>query len=183
MRLLRSHGMTTLTWDRHRGHAHSYDVVIAGLQLPPRRDPRGARARAAPPSARGERRARARSPRATARRSTEPPGSRCRSPSPRLSAPLRTTWRLCCFRRGPIASPCGTRLEERRIQTSVHYPPIHTFSAYEELGARRPLLRTDAVAGRVLTLPLYAALTEEQVDTVVQELVKAVEAGETATAA
>jgi dTDP-4-amino-4,6-dideoxygalactose transaminase len=26
-RLLRSHGMTTLTWDRHRGHASSYDVV------------------------------------------------------------------------------------------------------------------------------------------------------------
>ena len=27
VRLLRSHGMTTLTWDRHRGHAHAYDVV------------------------------------------------------------------------------------------------------------------------------------------------------------
>ena len=27
VRLLRSHGMTTLTWDRHRGHAASYDVV------------------------------------------------------------------------------------------------------------------------------------------------------------
>jgi hypothetical protein len=26
MRLLRSQGMTTLTWGRHRGHAHSYDV-------------------------------------------------------------------------------------------------------------------------------------------------------------
>jgi len=24
---LRSHGMTTLTWDRHHGHAHTYDVV------------------------------------------------------------------------------------------------------------------------------------------------------------
>lgn len=27
---LRSHGMTTLTWDRHRGHAWSYDVVDLG---------------------------------------------------------------------------------------------------------------------------------------------------------
>src|SRR5439155_450724 len=27
LRLLRSHGMTTLTWDRHRGHASGYDVV------------------------------------------------------------------------------------------------------------------------------------------------------------
>src|SRR5213079_2626339 len=30
IRLYRSHGMTTLTWDRHRGHASSYDVVNAG---------------------------------------------------------------------------------------------------------------------------------------------------------
>jgi dTDP-4-amino-4,6-dideoxygalactose transaminase len=31
MRLLRSHGMTTLTWDRHRGHAAGYDVVDLGF--------------------------------------------------------------------------------------------------------------------------------------------------------
>ena len=31
IRLLRSHGMTSLTWDRHRGHAHSYDVVEYGF--------------------------------------------------------------------------------------------------------------------------------------------------------
>ena len=30
VRLLRSHGMTTLTWDRHKGHAGSYDVVNPG---------------------------------------------------------------------------------------------------------------------------------------------------------
>jgi len=28
--LLRSHGMTSLTWDRHQGHAWSYDVVTTG---------------------------------------------------------------------------------------------------------------------------------------------------------
>src|SRR5436190_13122576 len=30
IQLFRSHGMTALTWDRHRGHAHSYDVVTHG---------------------------------------------------------------------------------------------------------------------------------------------------------
>jgi dTDP-4-amino-4,6-dideoxygalactose transaminase len=30
VRLLRSHGMTTLTWDRYKGHAGSYDVVTSG---------------------------------------------------------------------------------------------------------------------------------------------------------
>ncbi|HTE63237.1 MAG TPA: DegT/DnrJ/EryC1/StrS family aminotransferase, partial [Solirubrobacteraceae bacterium] len=31
MRLLRSHGMTAATWDRHRGHASAYDVVALGF--------------------------------------------------------------------------------------------------------------------------------------------------------
>ncbi|MDQ3677529.1 MAG: DegT/DnrJ/EryC1/StrS family aminotransferase, partial [Actinomycetota bacterium] len=31
IRLLRSHGMTTLSWDRHRGHAAGYDVVALGF--------------------------------------------------------------------------------------------------------------------------------------------------------
>ena len=30
VRILRSHGMTTLTWDRHKGHASTYDVVDLG---------------------------------------------------------------------------------------------------------------------------------------------------------
>src|SRR5262249_43073048 len=30
IRLLRAHGMTSLTWDRHEGHASSYDVVTYG---------------------------------------------------------------------------------------------------------------------------------------------------------
>jgi dTDP-4-amino-4,6-dideoxygalactose transaminase len=29
-RRMRSHGMTTLTWDRHRGHAADYDVIESG---------------------------------------------------------------------------------------------------------------------------------------------------------
>jgi dTDP-4-amino-4,6-dideoxygalactose transaminase len=30
IRLMRSHGMTSLTYDRHQGHAFSYDVVVTG---------------------------------------------------------------------------------------------------------------------------------------------------------
>ena len=30
IRIRRSHGMTTLTWDRHKGHSFSYDVVARG---------------------------------------------------------------------------------------------------------------------------------------------------------
>ncbi len=30
IKTVRSHGMTTLTWDRHQGHSFSYDVVARG---------------------------------------------------------------------------------------------------------------------------------------------------------
>ena len=33
VRLLRSHGMTTLSWERHQGHAPSYDVVALGYNF------------------------------------------------------------------------------------------------------------------------------------------------------
>ena len=59
-------------------------------------------------------------------------------------------------------------LAERGVQTSVHYPPIHGFTAYSD-GARA-LPKTDAVAERLLTLPLYGRLTEEQVEAVVEGL-------------
>jgi dTDP-4-amino-4,6-dideoxygalactose transaminase len=64
-------------------------------------------------------------------------------------------------------------LNERRIQTSVHYPPIHTFTRYSPLAQRRPLPQTDSVAKRLLTLPLYGGLSDEQVDAVCEALLAA----------
>ena len=58
-------------------------------------------------------------------------------------------------------------LRDRRIQTSIHYPPIHRFSAYRELGVRRALPQTDAVADRLLTLPLFGRMDGDQVAAVV----------------
>src|SRR5262249_47788673 len=55
------------------------------------------------------------------------------------------------------------------IQTSVHYPPIHTFSAYRET-RRRELPGTDAVADHLLPLPLYGRMTDTQVDAVIEAL-------------
>ena len=33
VRSLRSHAMTSVTWDRHRGHADSYDIVDIGFNF------------------------------------------------------------------------------------------------------------------------------------------------------
>ena len=48
------------------------------------------------------------------------------------------------------------------IQTSVHYPAAHKFSTFADLGAVLP--QTEYVTDNEITLPMYAALTEEQVN-------------------
>jgi dTDP-4-amino-4,6-dideoxygalactose transaminase len=170
LRLLRSHGMTTLTWDRHQGHASSYDVVLPGfnyrldevraavgiVQLRRLPDENEGRARIA---------ARYREALDGQRSLTMPFGdtSRERVPSHHLAVVL--------LPEGADRAAVRTALDERGIQTSVHYPPIHTFSAYRS-ESRRPLPRTDAVAERLLTLPLYGRMTDEQADAVVEGLLQ-----------
>jgi dTDP-4-amino-4,6-dideoxygalactose transaminase len=70
-------------------------------------------------------------------------------------------------------------LAERRIQTSVHYPPIHGFSYYRDRNRRR-LAVTDVVGTRLVTLPLFAHLKPEQADLVVDTLLEATELPEAA---
>jgi len=65
-------------------------------------------------------------------------------------------------------------LAARRIQTSVHYAPIHSFMAYRALSGR-PLPHTDAVAERILTLPLYPHLSNEHVPLVAEAFIAAVQ--------
>jgi dTDP-4-amino-4,6-dideoxygalactose transaminase len=57
------------------------------------------------------------------------------------------------------------------VQTSIHYPAIHKFSTYKDLGAVLPL--SEYVADNEITLPMYAALTEEQIDFICETLEKA----------
>ena len=58
------------------------------------------------------------------------------------------------------------------IQTSVHYPAAHRFTTYKELGAVLP--QTEYVTENEVTLPMYAALTLEQVDFICDTLDKAI---------
>ncbi len=64
-------------------------------------------------------------------------------------------------------------LEERGIQTSHHYIPVHRLSYYRRPEIRLPV--TDAFADGELTLPLFAAMSDEQVDLVCGELQRAAE--------
>ena len=58
------------------------------------------------------------------------------------------------------------------IQTSVHYPAAHKFSTYKEFGTILP--QTEYVADNEITLPMYAALSSEQIDFICDTFEKAV---------
>ncbi len=62
-------------------------------------------------------------------------------------------------------------LREAGIATGIHYPAIHTMSLYKARGlAQRPLPYTESVAARILTLPLFPAMHDADVDRVATAL-------------
>lgn len=60
------------------------------------------------------------------------------------------------------------KLHAAGIQTSVHYPAIHKFSIYQKLNADLP--QTNYVTDNEITLPMYASLTEEDISFIVENL-------------
>jgi dTDP-4-amino-4,6-dideoxygalactose transaminase len=169
LRLLRSHGMTSLTWDRHRGHASSYDVVLPGFNY--RLDEVRAviglaqlRRLSEENAARAEVVARYREMLDGANGLTMPfEPLEGEEPSHHLA--------VAVLPQGADRDAIRSALAERGIQTSVHYPPIHGFTAYRD-PSRRAVPQTDAVAERILTLPLYGGLTAEQVEAVTDGLLQ-----------
>jgi dTDP-4-amino-4,6-dideoxygalactose transaminase len=65
-------------------------------------------------------------------------------------------------------------LDAKGIQTSVHYPPIHSFTQYRSAARRRALPQTESVADRILTLPLYGRMADEQVNAVIEAVLTAI---------
>lgn len=178
LRLLRSHGMTTLTLERHRGHAYSYDVVDLGFnyRLDEMRSALGL-------SQLG------RLPEGNRKRADVVAGyvQRLAKVLPEVIVPFagrlpqgRTAHHIL-----PILLPPGTHrtrvqegMKEAGVQTSIHYPPIHTFTYHKdsELVRKDGLARIDALAPRLLTLPLYPELRDHDQDLVVQALAHALAA-------
>jgi len=60
------------------------------------------------------------------------------------------------------------QLAEAGIQTSVHYPAVHRFSIYKEFYSELPI--TDYLAGNLITLPMYSKLRVKQVNYISQTL-------------
>jgi dTDP-4-amino-4,6-dideoxygalactose transaminase len=171
VRLLRSHGMTTLTWDRHRGHASSYDVVTEGLnyRFDEVRSAIGLVQLARLPE------------RNTARAAVSDRYLEHLHGVGGLTVPFRSreARSSSAHHLAVVVLPDSVERDSVRdsmaragIQTSIHYPPIHRFTAYSRREPSRVLPRTDGLAGRILTLPLFPHLTGDQVDVVVGTLVE-----------
>jgi dTDP-4-amino-4,6-dideoxygalactose transaminase len=171
-RRARSHAMTSGTWDRHRGHAVSYDVVGVGFNY--RLDePRAALlhsrldgleadiARRRALVARYRERLRDRDGIAIPYADGDVDGSACY-----LMAVLVERGRRDAVRR---------RMRELGVQTSVVYPALHEFTAYLSAAPHR-LPHAEDVARRQITLPLYPHLSEADQDRVVEALLQAVAA-------
>jgi dTDP-4-amino-4,6-dideoxygalactose transaminase len=172
VRLLRSHGMTALSWDRARGHASGYDVVTGGFNY--RLDePRAAIGLVQLARLAGANAARARLAARYRERLDGVAGLAVPTAGP-ADAISAHHLMVVVLPHGANRDELRAELTARRIQTSVHYPPIHRFSAFRQLSGR-PLPRTDELADRVLTLPLFAHMTEDQVDEVADALIEAIE--------
>jgi dTDP-4-amino-4,6-dideoxygalactose transaminase len=170
IRVLRSHGMTALTWDRHHGHAWSYDVVALGYnyRLDELRSAIG--------------RVQLRKLEANNQRREDLVAyyrEKIRERVPNIEVPFESHPGQSSYHLMPILLPRETPREHfmegmkrRGIQTSIHYPPVHQFSAYQgiTLVQGRDLHFTESIANREVTLPLYPMLTKAQVDEVVEAI-------------
>jgi len=163
-RSLRSHAMTSGTWDRHRGHAAGYDVVGLGYNY--RLDePRAALLEARLTTLEDD---------IEQRRAAVHRYRAMLAAVPGISVPYRDEEvdHSSCYVMPVMVEDADRRdplrelLSERRIQTSVLYPAVHTFTAYRD--ARRPSLpRSERAALTQVTLPLYPHLSEGDQERVV----------------
>jgi dTDP-4-amino-4,6-dideoxygalactose transaminase len=165
MRLLRSHGMTTLTWDRHRGHASAYDVVELGFNY-----------RIDEPRAALGRRRLARLDDDNARRAELDARYRelladvdglVPALPPIEGARLAHHLFTVVLDEGVDRTRFRETLAVRGVQTSVHYPPAHRFSIHAT-DADLPV--TDAYGDRAVTLPMFATMTIDQQNEVVEAI-------------
>jgi dTDP-4-amino-4,6-dideoxygalactose transaminase len=169
-KLVRSHGMTSGTWDRHSARTDTYDVIELGWNY--RIDePRSTLALSRLPRLEADierRRALVRRYRArfaevegvvVPYRDDEVAGSSCYVMPVMVDPAVRDEVRRS--------------LGERSVQTSIFYPAVHEFTAYRERFPGVSLPLTELAARSEITLPLYPHLSESDQDRVVDALAAA----------
>ncbi len=164
-RSLRAHALTSGTWDRHRGHAASYDVTALGFNY--RIDE--------PRAALLIERLKGLEDDIERRRELVHRYRQNLAGVEGLTLPYRDEEvdRSSCYVMPvmiddpTLRDPLRDLLQERwKVQTSVLYPAIHEFTAYA--GTSGELPRSELAARSELTLPLYPHLTHADQDRVLE---------------
>jgi dTDP-4-amino-4,6-dideoxygalactose transaminase len=166
VRVLRSHGISTSTYQRFKGHAYGYDVTDLGYNY------RLDEIRAAI----GIEQLKKQADFTDDRRKID---ARYRTllaeKAPSIRIPFGNYVGDTCYHIFPVLVP-GDRetimhvLKEKGIQTSIHYKPIHAFTSYQSFAADVPI--TDRIAPSILSLPFFPTLTDAQMDMVIESLVQ-----------
>lgn len=165
LRSLRSHGMTSLTWDRHRGHASSYDVLANGYNY------RLDELRAALGSTQLRKLDRNN---AVRRRLTSAYRANFKGQSG-WTIPFEhyrgdsSAHLMVAVAPDPETREQGiAALRNARIQTSMHYPLIPSFTVFKgrDLESGNDSTELDmsvAFSSRAVTLPLFPSLKEREI--------------------
>jgi dTDP-4-amino-4,6-dideoxygalactose transaminase len=166
-RILRSHGITASTYQRFKGHAYGYDVAELGYnyRLDEIRAALGIEQLRKLPAFNAQRKER-----------VERYRHLIADKLPSVRVPFVERRTDSSYHIFPVLLPGNEEVRnntlrgmaERGIQCSIHYRPIHTFSAYQGVSADVPV--TDRIASSILTLPLFPSLSDAQMDLVVEEL-------------
>lgn len=160
-RLLRSHGMTTMSYQRASGHVTTYDILELGYNY--RMDD----IRAAIAIEQLKKLPSDLDTRANVRRRYVEQLASVKD----VVVPFADNKEFVSNYIMPVVITKGDagyrnavreKMHDAGIQTSVHYPAVHRFSVYKDYPAVLP--QTEYVTDHEITLPMYAALTIDQVD-------------------
>ncbi|WP_220270055.1 DegT/DnrJ/EryC1/StrS family aminotransferase, partial [Marinitenerispora sediminis] len=158
IRSLRSHALSTSTWDRTRGGVAGYDVDGLGLNYRPTEIS----------SALGRVQLGRLPEDRVRRRELVAEYREALAAEPRVGLPFAERTGDSAHHLMAVLLPPGVPRDQVRahlraagVQTSVHYPPTHRFSHYLRAfdSARRALPVTEDVAPRLLSLPLHSRMS------------------------
>lgn len=168
-KLLRSHGMTTMSYERAKGHSTAYDVVELGYNY--RMDDIH--------SSIGLEQLDKIETDLNKRTEVRKLYVKLLSEIPGIIIPFKDYTEFSSNYILPIVlkdrnaekrDQIRAALAEAGIQTSMHYPAVHRFSIYKEFYSELPV--TDYLVNNLITLPMYSKLTGEQVHYICNTLKK-----------
>lgn len=167
IKLLRSHGMTTLSYQRSKGHATSYDIALLGYNY--RMDD----IRASIGIVQLKKLFQDLKLRQKVRATYLDKLSNIET----IYIPFKNSTSFSSNYIMPIVLKNSTKekretvrdkLHEAGIQTSVHYPAIHKFSIYKDINANLP--KTDYVSDNEITLPMFGSLSTAEIEYIIDNL-------------